>query len=383
MATITSDPTSAARSLQLSDLRELMAEQTPPCVSIHVQTAQQPDQGNQIRIRFKNALAEAERSLLQGHDHGEVRALLEPLHNVEAHQGPFRGMRQGLSVFRSADRLIVRPSPFEVPDFTVVADSFHVKPFVRAMQHARPYWLLCVTSDRVALYVGDRYHLEEVPLDAEVPADMGEALGPPSRVTKTKRAIQDPADSDQRDSQLSRYFRRVDEAIRRHHVPADSDLPLMLAALPEYQSRFREASHNPALIEEGIRRDPFKGVTIEELTRLAAEAYQPVWDRRVQAFKQRYGEARSHGQGSDRLEEVARQAAFGKIETVAIRHGYRLGGRIDPATGDMTRKPLDNPAVDDVTDDIAEATLRTGGEVMVLEEDHMPTDSPVAAIFRK
>ena len=40
------------------------------------------------------------------------------------------------------------------------------------------------------------------------------------------------------------------------------------------------------------------------------------------------------------------------------------------------------PARLDVLDDLAEAALRTGGEVIVLPPDRMPSKSGAAAIFR-
>src|SRR5690606_32271261 len=111
---------------------------------------------------------------------------------------------------------------------------------------------------------------------SKVPQSMGEALGEPSRVTNPKDGVFVSDDSDTRNRQLGRYFRRLDQAIWEHHS-RDSGLPLILAALPEYQGVFREASHNPLLVEQGIRRDAFKDVDARKLRTLAWEAVEPVW----------------------------------------------------------------------------------------------------------
>jgi hypothetical protein len=58
-------------------------------------------------------------------------------------------------------------------------------------------------------------------------------------------------------------------------------------------------------------------------------------------------------------------------------------GRMDPASGE-----LDLPAQrrseqdDDVLDDVAEAVLARGGDVLSLEPARMPSKSPVAATLR-
>ena len=353
-----------------------------PCISMHLQTSRLPHESDQNRIRFKNAVDAAERSLKQ-EDEADDAALLKPLRELGADDRFFVGMLDGLSVFRSPSRLEVRRLPFEVRDFTVVADSFHVKPFIRALQYALPYRLLCVSVERVKLYEGNRYGLREVVLDEEVPTDMGAALGGPSHVAKTKRDIDHPEDSDQRDSQLRRYFRRLDEAVAEYHAPHGSDVPLMLAALPEYHAIFQDASHNPNLLAEGIRRDAFKGIDDKEIAALADAVLEPVRRKRLAKFKEMFGEAMAHDRGSDDLEEVAKQAIWGKVDTVALRRDLQVGGKVDPGTGEVTRTELHDPAVDDLTDDIAEAVLKSRGRVMVLDADDMPSDTGVAAILRQ
>jgi len=44
--------------------------------------------------------------------------------------------------------------------------------------------------------------------------------------------------------------------------------------------------------------------------------------------------------------------------------------------------PIDSPEVDDLIDDVMEAVLRTGGEVIVVPAERMPTDTGLAATFR-
>ena len=374
------------RRLTVDDLVALMDVPAGPCVSIHMQTTRLPHEADQNRIRFKNAVQQAERSLAEREDGGaDSDALLAPLRELAEREEFFSGMRDGLSVFRSAERLIVRRLPFDVADFTVVADSFHVKPFVRPVLAALPVRVLCVSADQVALFEGDRHELEEVELHPDVPKDMGEALGGPDHVVKTKRDMRQPEDSDQRDDQLRRYFRRLDDAIAQHHAPHGSGVPLMLAALGEYHGIFHEASHNPNLIEEGVKRDPFagRGLDPRELAELVGEALAPVRERPRAEFNERYGEAKAHDRGSDDLDEVARRAVWGKVDSVAIREDFHVGGTVDLGTGEVTRKPLEHPAIDDLTDDIAEATLKHRGHVHVLTEDEMPTETGVAAIFRQ
>src|SRR5690606_20550269 len=130
---------------------------------------------------------------------------------------------------------------------------------------------------------------------------------------------------DTRDRQLQRYFRRIDGPVWEHHS-RDAGLPLILAALPEYQTFFREASHNQNLVSDAaIRRDPFKGVQIDDLRQMAVEAMQPVWERQMRDLRERFGNARSQQKGSDDLHDIGRNAAFGKVATLMIQQARRDG----------------------------------------------------------
>ena len=53
---------------------------------------------------------------------------------------------------------------------------------------------------------------------------------------------------------------------------------------------------------------------------------------------------------------------------------------MDAASGAITLGKLDDPQVDDLLDDLGERVPATGGEVVVVPTERMPTDSGLAAI---
>jgi len=372
-----------------ADLAALLNAGQGPCVSIHLPTTPYPDQADQNRIRYKNALARVMASLERDHAQADHDALLAPLHDLLDDRDLFSGLPSGgLAIFRDADRCDIGLVPEGCPEFAVVADTFHVKPLVRVLADLRPFRLLCISEGDVALYEGNRLGLKPVDLHPDVPTTMAQALGQPDHVAKTKRAKHTPEDSDQRDSQLRRYFQRVDHAITRHHAAPDGTnppaVPMLLAATADHQSRYREVADNPHLINGASRitRDPFHNIDDDELARLALRAIEHGYRQRADAFVTKYHDAAAHQTASGDLREVARAAAFGIVDTLAIQRDLRLGGRLDRESGDFTEQPLDDPATDDLYDDIAEAVLSADGRVLVLEEDQMPEGLGLAALFR-
>ena len=60
----------------------------------------------------------------------------------------------------------------------------------------------------------------------------------------------------------------------------------------------------------------------------------------------------------------------------------RVGGRIDPAAGQIEFGDLAHPEVDDLLDDLGELVLKKGGQVVIVPTERMPTRTGIAAIYR-
>lgn len=115
----------------------------------------------------------------------------------------------------------------------------------------------------------------------------------------------------------------------------------------------------------------------------------PHFEQRLSVLLDAYGEARGHGRGTDRLEEIATAMAQSRVGTLLLEADRRIAGSVDTGEGAITYAPDaqnavpdSNPAASDILDDLAEAALRTGAEVIVLEASRMPSKTGAAAIFR-
>jgi hypothetical protein len=51
-------------------------------------------------------------------------------------------------------------------------------------------------------------------------------------------------------------------------------------------------------------------------------------------------------------------------------------------TGNTQKKDLNDPRVDDLTDDMRELVLKMGGKVVIIPAEKMPTETGLAGIFR-
>lgn len=125
----------------------------------------------------------------------------------------------------------------------------------------------------------------------------------------------------------------------------------------------------------------------------AWQAVGPYFEERLRALVEAYGEARGHGHGHgralDQLEETATTLAAGRVGTLLPEANRRIPGSVDAAEGTVLpylQEPQGSGAASagaaDVLEELAEAAVRTGAEVIVLEADRMPSRSGAAAVFR-
>lgn len=369
----------------------LLAEREAPCLSLYQPTHRHFPDREQDPIRFRNLVKALEQSLQQRYPNRDIAPLLAPFHALAEDIGFWKTTFDGLAVLGASGFSRVYRLQRTVPELAIVADTFHTKPLMRIVQSADRYQVLALDRQEAWLLEGNRDSLDEVPLAAGVPRSIDEAFdrdiereratrvygrsGSSSSVRQGTDVRQDNIDND-----TEAFFRAVDRAVLEHHS-RPSGLPLLLAALPEHQTRFRALSRNSQLLADGIELNP-GALSIEQLRETAWQLVQPRYLARLAGLVDTFGAANAGGRGSDQLGDVARAAVAGRVATVLLEADRQIPGRLDTVGGSIVPSVLENPSVDDLLDDIGEQVLKNSGEVVLVPAERMPTKTGVAAIYR-
>jgi hypothetical protein len=364
----------------------------PPCLSLYQPTHRHYPENKRDPIAFRNLVKELEQSLARKYPARDIEPLLEPFNAMAADEEFWNYTLDGLAVLGAPGFFKVYKLQQPVNGLVVVADSFHIKPLMLSLQSADRFQVLCLTRKQIRLFEGNRDTLDEVELAPGIPRTIVDALGdehtePHLTVASYGKGAAGPAmrhgqgsRKDELDKDAERFFRAVDRAITEYYSKP-SGLELMLAALPEYHTPFRNISHNPLLMDFGIEVNP-EPLSGEELGRLAWEALEPHYVKRIDALVGEFQEAKSKGLAVDELAAVAEAVFAGRVATLMIDADREVPGRIDMDSGSVEYDELDDPEVDDLLDDLGEMVLQKGGKVLVVPSERMPTESGAAAIFR-
>ena len=392
----------------------LLNKQESPCLSLYQPTYRHHPGNQQDPIRFRNLVKELNQSLQKKYSTEEVRELLEPFEALSRDNDFWKHTMDGLVVFGARGLFQVFGLQRTTPKFAVVADSFHTKPLLRYLQSADRFQVLALNLHEIKLFEGNRDALEEidltpavsderfkvvvasggeVDLSPEVPRTLTEALG--EELTEPHKTVASYGGTgggsvamhhghggkkDEMDNDAERFFRIVDRTIIASHSQP-SGLPLILAALPEHQGRFRKHSQNAFLLEEGIKIHP-DAMPMKDFLEHAWSIFEPQYKARLAALADDFAIAKSKDLGLEDVKQVAEAATAGRISTLLIEADRQVPGRVDGSTGQVDFKELSSPEVDDLLDDIGEFVLNTGGRVVVVPADQMPTKTGVAATCR-
>lgn len=391
-----------------SDFLQLLnVERTAPCVSIYMPMQRRFPEQQQNAVRYRNLVRQVEDAERRTDLPVPGDELLGALRALESDEGLWAHPQDGLAVFAAPGFLRVFHLPRSVPERTVVAQRFHIKPLLRLVQSADRYQILALNRERLRLLEGNRDSLEELDLAPGVPATIEEALGDqltvehmhaysygtgPAGGAGGRRSMEagpkvggvrhgQGSKKDELDLDIERFFRTVDRAILEHHSKP-SGLPLILAALPEYHAPFHQLSHNRQLLDNGIEFNA-DALSDDELREHAWRCMEPVYLQRLELMIDRYGAARGANRADDALPQVALAAVVGRVDVLLLERDREVQGSMDPNSGVLqVADTVETPAAGDALDDLAEAVLRNGGEVVIVPPERMPTSTGLAAIYR-
>src|SRR5699024_6274694 len=93
---------------------------------------------------------------------------MRPFQEIMNDREFWRSTQEGLAIFSSSDRCIVYFLQRPMKEFSVVANSFHIKPLIRVYQYADQYHILGISRKEFAMFIGTRYEIEKINMPSHI-----------------------------------------------------------------------------------------------------------------------------------------------------------------------------------------------------------------------
>ncbi|MBO1330690.1 chemotaxis protein [Streptomyces sp. VRA16 Mangrove soil] len=360
-------------SLTPAILAKLRKQRPYPAVTLAMPTHRRRPENAQDPVRLGNLVSEAER-----------RLDADPLVTKELREdvvGQLKSAVREIDLAHAKDGLVVFAAPGEhetwfvdraVPERVVVADTYLTRNLVAADAAGRPFRVLSVAADRIALWDGRGDRVTEVtghgfPLTRSLEdpdAEREERIG--------------DLPSTFRDEQTRQFFRDADRALAG--APASGAHPLYVTGDPAALSLLADVG----TAAYGAVQVPFGGLAQaapDAVAKAVAPARADEAQRTVAEALADLDRARGNNTYAAGVDEVWQKASDGRIHRLVVEENYRVTvrageGHLMPAEDD------DADAVHDIVDEIVESALETGAGVAFVPDGTLADAGHVAAVLR-
>lgn len=362
------------------------------CVSAFLPAHEVGGQEGGDMLRLKNLLRGAQDELVQlGMRRPEASSLLAgaiPDGLGDPTSGEFH--RGGVALFAAPDLYRSYRLAGEAPPLVTVARRFHLKPFLRMLEHDVRFAVLAVTRGFARLFAGDSRGLQ--PIDVpEMPASLDDAVQYDDREpvlfshSASRRgrgvvaAFHGQGDrGDYLPEDMMRYLRMIDASLSS--VIGDND-PLVLAGSRDVVALYRGVSDHGSLLEQDVLGNP-EAMAGDDLHAKAWEMVEAATRRSALAAVARFRERDGTGKASSAPSTVIPAARRGRVETMIVASDAQLWGRYGDGTDGPEPHHTRRPGDEDLLDTAAVDAWKARATIHVVPRAVVPSESDIAALFR-
>jgi len=380
-----------------SDLNALMDAAPKLGVSIFLPTHVRGSEVRQDPIRLKNLAAEAHAKLVSaGLSRPDADAVLAPAMALVDDYGFWQHQDQGLALFLSGGEERHFTVPIPLTEQVVVGAGFHVRPLLPVLAADGAFLVLTITADRVRLFDASRFAMAETDAaglprglddvtgdaDYQAPVDASPVNRPNVGSFNISNAqVMGDSPEEWRKGRLVEFIRQVAAALESRL--AGNPVPVVLVADAETGGHFQKLGTLGSQLAGVVETNP-EAMDSKQLHEAAYRIVQPQLDAGRKAAVERFeallgsGDARA----ATGIEEVARMAYHGRIDTLLLAESASVWGHYDTDADELATGEEFAASGEDLLDAVAARALRHGGSAYVLSEEEMPDAVPAAAILR-
>jgi len=378
------------------ELTLLAKREGEPCLSLYLPTTHVGAETSQNMTRLKNLGRKAE-GLLEEHGIGarEQGDFLKPVQGLLDDPTLWHSQDNGLALFAAPGFFRYCQLPVPVEEFATVQSCFYLVPLLCLIADDGRYLVLALGLGGTKLLQGTQHEIAEIPVE-QMPKDLADAL----RFDEPEKQLQSHTvpsgagaggdrhtavfhghgvGTDDRKTDILRYFQQIDKALQG--IVRDEAVPLVLAGIEYLHPIYRGANSYRDLTDEGVKTNP-DDLSEDELKGRAWEIVAPlVRQAQTQAIED-FGQLKAGERASTNLADIIRAATDGRVATLFVENGAHCWGTFRSAKREARVHDSPQPGDDDLLNLAAVRAFTSGARVFVMDDNDMPTDGPIAAIFR-
>ena len=355
------------------DLKQLQSLKSTPALSILLPTHRTSPDNRQDPIRVKNLVDEATARLSEEFSKRDIEPLLNNLEKI-VNEIDYKYALSGLAIYVSHDFAQKYYLPFNVQERVIIDQTFATRDLVYGMNRAQRYWVLLLSESSTRLIAGTAETLEEI-IDENFPMQMegpgaNEPL-PGGIGVNTSEYLNE---------MHRQFFRQVDRTLTTYNK--EEPLPLIVGGVPRYLSFFNELSQYAQSVK-GTLQGNYDKSTLPELSPLVEPLRKSIIEEQRSDALDRLAVAVNSQRVVSTVGEVWRLAQEGRGQLLLVEKDYHQPGIIgENGLLELVDSVGGLNVIDDIVDEVIEAVMAKGGDVLFLDNDALSLYQKIALILR-
>lgn len=361
-----------------ADIERLAAARDPLSISIYLPTSQVPAHDEENRLRARALFEQAIERVGELTDKRTLQALKDDLYTLLDDREFWMDLGRSLAVFVTPSGVLEFRLANELAAYVAVADRFAISPLLRAVTFPHAAFVLAISQNGARLV---EVSADQPAREVHVPDSPRNAMSPFGLRSIGGRSPYGRLQGDEgRKTRLTQYARAVDHALRP--VLNGESIPLILAATEPLASIYRGVSGYAGLAAEGIHGNPDE-LTETQLAEAARAVLDGIYDAELAELAELFRDRRNTGRAATDLSDLARAAAFGMLDTLAVDMDAIVHGHVTDE-GDLVLEDVDGFPTPghDAIEEITRRALATGARVLAVRGADLPESVQAAGILR-
>jgi hypothetical protein len=272
---------------------------------------------------------------------------------------------------------------------TLCEKQFYVSPLVPILSCKEYFYLLVITKHRCKLFRADAFGMEYVPVEG-LPEELDEVKRLSQKDASTVRVGNSTTSganfhgmgggNPDEKTNIATYFEFVDDILFKE-IFNKENAPLLLAGVEYLIPIYKSVCDYHNVCSDALTGS-HEHDDKNELYQKAKEIMEPYFKQPLTRALTLYGNQSATELTSSGPEDIVPGAYYGRISHILVQKGEHIWGTFDENASELEIHLEETPDSIDLLDEALVRTMMTGGEVFLLDREEMPSESPVAAIFR-
>ncbi len=337
-----------------------------PRISLYMPTHRKSPDNKKDSILFKNLILEAEYALAGRYHRRDWEPVVAHLRRILGEADFWNRSMDGLAVLADREGYVFFRLEETLQKKLVVEKHFYILPLLRYYDPTGMAYLIDLSKDRIGFYrVGHNalVAVEQDEIKTSFPElfddfDANSTLNFGGYAGGGIAYHGHRSKPEEQEKDREKYFRYLDRKLA--NFLGDKDATVILSGIPSNLSAFKKVAKSGFYTKTSIEK-PLDSMSHNEKINAVRSILKPQYDKAIRALEERYKRQEAQGKLCVGLEQVATQAAAGRVEILLLSEDHGL-------------------ASETALSALISQVMNTKGEVRVLDAGE--TDHKISAILR-